>query len=131
MGRDGGISTFCVPAPRASAVEGHGNARMITCPIMPGPMSLMGGCGAPNMKVVEGFRREDICLTRPTENFCGFLFVNLDPDAKPMDEWFSGREELAAHVPQIDRLQPLEWVEIPEDCNWKCRSGFRNAITAR
>ena len=71
--------------------------------------------GAPNMKVVEGFRRDDICLTRvPTENFCGFLFVNLDPDARSMDEWFPGvREELAAHVPQIEKLKPLECL-IPE-----------------
>ena len=124
MGRDGGISTFYnVCQHRAhQLVEGHGNARMITCPYHAWTYELDGRLrGAPNMKVVEGFRREDICLTRvPTENFCGFLFVNLDPDAKPMDEWFPGvREELAAHVPQIDRLQPLEWVEIPEDCNWK------------
>ena len=75
----------------------------------------------PNIKAVEGFRREDICLTKvPIENFCGFLFVNLDPDARPMDEWFPGvRSELAAHVPQIEQLRPLEWVEIPETCNWK------------
>ena len=75
----------------------------------------------PNIKAVEGFRREDICLTKvQIENFCGFLFVNLDPDARPMDEWFPGvRFELAAHVPQIEQLRPLEWVEIPETCNWK------------
>ena len=29
------------------------------------------------------------------------------------------RAELSAFVPQIDTLKPLEWVEIPEDCNWK------------
>ena len=65
--------------------------------------------------------REDIYLTKvPIKNFCGFLFVNLDPDARPMDEWFPGvRSELAAHVPQIEELRPLEWVEIPETCNWK------------
>ena len=124
MGRDGGISTFYnVCQHRAhQLVSGSGNARMITCLYHAWTYELDGRLrGAPNMKVVEGFSRDDICLTAvPTENFCGFLFVNLDPDAKPMDEWFPGvRAELAAHVPQIDRLRPLEWVEIPEACNWK------------
>ena len=74
---------------------------MITCPYHAWTYELDGRLrGAPNMKVVEGFRRDDICLTSvPTENFCGFLFVRLDPVARPMDEWFPGvREELAAHV---------------------------------
>ena len=28
-------------------------------------------------------------------------------------------EELGAFVPLIDSLKPIEWVEIPESCNWK------------
>jgi hypothetical protein len=37
--------------------------------------------------------------------FLGFIFVNLDPDAAPMDDWFPGvRAELAAFVPQIDAI---------------------------
>ena len=37
-----------------------------------------------------------------------------------MDHWFPNvRAELCAFVPQIDRLKPLEWVEIEENCNWK------------
>ena len=70
---------------------------------------------------MPGFDRNEICLTPVRiEDFCGFLFVNLDPDAAPMDEWFPDvREELTAFVPQIDRLKPLEWVEIAENCNWK------------
>jgi hypothetical protein len=40
-----------------------------------------------------------------TEIFNGFIFVNLDPDAAPMDTWYPGvREELSAYVPQIDSL---------------------------
>jgi len=70
---------------------------------------------------VPGFEREKICLTEVrTEDFNGFIFVNLDKDAAPMDEWYPGvREELGAFVPQIDELQPLEWIEIAENCNWK------------
>ena len=67
------------------------------------------------------FPKSEICLTSVrTEVFHGFIFVNFDDDAAPMDDWFPGvREELGAFVPEIDRLAPLEWVEIPEKCNWK------------
>ena len=37
-----------------------------------------------------------------------------------MEDWFPGvRGELAKWVPDIDRLKPIEWVKIPENCNWK------------
>ena len=124
MDRDGAINAFYnVCQHRAhQLVQGSGRANVLTCPYHAWSYDLGGQLRAgPNIKAVEGFRREDICLTKvPIENFCGFLFVNLDPDARPMDEWFPGvRSELAAHVPQIEQLRPLEWVEIPETCNWK------------
>ena len=76
---------------------------------------------APGSKQVPGFDAESICLTEVrTEVFLGFVFVNLDPDAKPMDDWFPGaRAELEDWVPQWEALKPLEWVEIAENCNWK------------
>ena len=124
MDRDDTIRAFYnVCQHRAhQLVSGTGSARLITCPYHAWTYELSGQLRAgPNVKSVPGFRREDICLTSvQVENFCGFLFVNLDPQAAPMDEWFPGvREALRAHVPHIDRLQPLEWVEIPEACNWK------------
>jgi len=55
-----------------------------------------------------------------TEVFLGFVFVNLDTRARPMDSWYPGaREELEAFVPHHAELEPVEWVEIPERCNWK------------
>jgi len=62
-----------------------------------------------------------VCLTEvKIENFCGFIFANLDPLAKPMDEWFPNvRDELKSFVPHIEQLKPIEWVEVPEKCNWK------------
>ena len=46
---------------------------------------------------MPGFDKSKICLTEVrTEDFHGFIFVNLDDDAAPMDEWFPGvREEIA------------------------------------
>ena len=37
-----------------------------------------------------------------------------------MDEWFpDARSQLEQFVPNWSELKPLEWVEIPENCNWK------------
>ena len=74
----------------------------------------------PNLKAA-GIERNSICLTEVRlELFHGFIFVNLDDDAAPMDAWYPGvREELGEFVPQIDALRSLEWVKIPENCNWK------------
>ena len=54
------------------------------------------------------------------ENFCGFLFANLDPLAEPMKEWYPNvAEELSAFVPDINDLFAVEWIAAAENCNWK------------
>ena len=124
MDAEGGINCFYnVCQHRAhQLVKGSGSAKLITCPYHAWTYELTGRLRAgPNIKAVAGFPREDICLAGArVENFCGFLFVNLDNAAAGMDEWFPGaRAELRAHVPNIESLRPLEWVEVPEACNWK------------
>lgn len=123
-GKDGELRTFYnVCQHRAhQLVQGTGTTRLIVCPYHAWTYELTGGLRAgPNTKAVPGFDREAICLTSVrTEVLHGFIFVNLDDDAAPMDDWFPGvREELAEYVPQIDTLEPLEWIEISEHCNWK------------
>lgn len=123
-GRDEVIRTFYnVCQHRAhEMVSGTGNTRVVVCPYHAWTYELTGHLRAgPNIKSVPGFDRSQICLTEVrTEDFHGFLFVNLDDDAAPMDTWFPGvREEIAAFVPNVDTLAPLEWVEVPENCNWK------------
>ncbi len=122
--QDGSIRTYYnVCQHRAhELVSGEGNKPQLTCPYHAWTYELDGRLrSAPNSRVVPGFRKQDICLSGVrTEVFCGFVFVNLDPDAKPMSEWFPGVEqELREFVPHIDRLRPLEWVEVAERCNWK------------
>ena len=124
MGRDGEIRTYYnVCQHRAhQLVSGSGSTKVIVCPYHAWSYELTGELrAAPNSKSVPGFDKSKICLNQvPTENFCGFIFVNLDPNARPMDEWFPGvRDELTAFVPHIKDLRPAEWVEIPETCNWK------------
>lgn len=103
-------------------VAGEGNASLIVCPYHAWTYELTGELrGGPNTLSVEGFDRSSICLTEvQLEDFLGFIFVNLDPGAKPMESWFPGvRNELQEFIPDIEELKPLMWVEIPENCNWK------------
>ncbi len=122
--RDGVIRAFYnVCQHRAhELLQGAGNARLIVCPYHAWSYELNGHLRAgPNTSAVPGFDRREICLTEVLiEDFNGFLFANLDSGAEPMDAWFPDvREQLQAFVPHIDRLRPIEWVEVPEHCNWK------------
>jgi len=103
-------------------LEGSGNARALSCPYHSWTYALSGQLkSAPNMRAVPGFDAGKICLSEVrTEEFCGFVFVNLNPTAEPMDTWFPNvREELSAFVPGIEELKPLLHVEALERCNWK------------
>jgi carnitine monooxygenase subunit len=103
-------------------VTGEGNKRVIVCPYHAWTYELTGELRAgPNINAVSGFDKSKICLAEvQLEDFCGFLFANLDSNASSMDEWFPGvRSELSAFVPDILRLKPVEWIETPEKCNWK------------
>ena len=124
MGRDGTVRAFYnVCQHRAhQLVQGSGSTRVVVCPYHAWTYELTGQLrSGPNTKVVEGFDRSQVCLTQVrVENFVGFLFANLDPDAAPMDEWYPQvRHEMQEFVPHHASLKPLEWVEIPEACNWK------------
>lgn len=123
-GGDGEIRTFYnVCQHRAhQLVSGSGSTRVVVCPYHAWTYELTGALrAAPNAKTVEGFDKSKICLTEVrTEQFLGFIFVNLDADAKPMQDWFpNARSELEEWVPNWADLKPLEWVEVAESCNWK------------
>ena len=123
-GRDDKIRVFYnVCQHRAhQLVSGSGTTRVVVCPYHAWTYELTGALrSGPNIRAVEGFDRSDVCLTEVrAEEFLGFVFVNLDPDADPMDTWFPGaRQELEEWVPHWQELKPLEWVEVPENCNWK------------
>ncbi len=93
-GRDKQIRVFFnVCQHRAhQLVSGTGTTRVLVCPYHAWTYELTGELRAgPNLKAVEGFDKSSICLTQVrAEEFLGFLFVNLDPDAEPMEAWFPG-----------------------------------------
>ncbi len=123
-GRDGEVRCFYnVCQHRAHRlVQGTGNTRVVVCPYHAWTYELTGQFRAgPNTKSVTGFDGSKICLTEVScEEFLGFVFVNLDPEAEPMETWFpNARAELEAFLPHWATLKPLEWIDIPERCNWK------------
>jgi len=123
-GRDGDIRTFYnVCMHRAhELLAGAGNTQMITCPYHAWSYGLDGRFRrAPNQEKATGFDGSGICLTQVhTEVFAGFVFVNLDPEARPMASWYpEAEEQLRAYVPDIEALCPVAWLPVEEDCNWK------------
>ena len=103
-------------------VSDTGNSKIIVCPYHAWSYDLDGKLrAAPNASSMPNFDRSAICLSQvKTEVFCGFVFVNLDDNAKPMADWFPNAEqELRSYVPHIDELQVYKWVDVPENCNWK------------
>jgi phenylpropionate dioxygenase-like ring-hydroxylating dioxygenase large terminal subunit len=103
-------------------LTGTGNKRRVVCPYHAWSYDLDGKLkSAPNAEATPGFDFDEVCLTEVrVEMFVGFIFVNMDAGAAPMDDWFPGvREELADFVPQIRDLKLMTWTTVDEDCNWK------------
>ncbi len=103
-------------------VEGEGSRRLIVCPYHAWSYKLDGNLHkAPHTDGRAGFDAGEICLaTVPTEDFLGFLFVNLDPSAPPMDELYPGvREAIREFLPTIDRMRPIEKRHFLAESNWK------------
>ena len=113
---------FNVCRHRAHAlVKGNGHCRTIVCPYHAWTYELSGELrGGPNLAVAD-FDKSDIKLKQIlVEDFHGFLFVNMDTNAKPLDGWFPGaRQQLAEFVPHINELKPLTFESVFEKCNWK------------
>lgn len=123
-GGDGRLRTFYNVCQHRGheLVSSDGNCNVITCAYHGWTYNLDGRLKyARNSENVDGFDRSTIRLSEVrTEVFCGFVFVNLDPAAQAMCEWYPNLEsELREFVPNVERLKPLSWVEVPEDCNWK------------
>ncbi len=103
-------------------LRGAGNCKAIVCPYHAWTYDLNGQLRAgPNIDSVPGFDKSKISLVSvKLEDFHGFIFANLDPNAAPMDDWFPQvRSELLEFVPHIARLRPYTTKIFVEQCNWK------------
>ena len=110
-GDDGAIGAFYNVCRHRGhkLLEGSGNRRAIICPYHAWRYDRAGKLrAAPHSDAVAGFARENIALHRVrVEEFLGFVFVNLDADAKPLGECYPGvREALLELCPGIDSMLP-------------------------
>jgi len=123
-GQDGEIRTFCNVCMHRGheLVEGKGTKRQIVCPYHAWSYQLDGTLRqAPHAAGRPGFDAGEICLTEVrTENFAGFIFVNLDDGADPMDDIYPGaRDSIIEFLPSIERMRPIQRREFTAESNWK------------
>ncbi len=102
-------------------VEGMGNKPTLTCPYHSWVYDLTGQLmSAPNSQSVAGFDRSGICVPQiRLEEYLGFLFINLDPDADSMEDCYPGvKQQVLALCPDIE-MRAFAWQhEADEGCNW-------------
>lgn len=104
----------------AKLVEGAGNKNLFSCPYHAWTFRLDGSLHkAPNMKGVEKFNHQDFCLKAVNlEVQASFIFVNLDPNARPMAEVYSGLFEGFKRY-SFENLKKARVVETICKSNWK------------
>ncbi|MEM7208771.1 MAG: aromatic ring-hydroxylating dioxygenase subunit alpha [Pseudomonadota bacterium] len=76
---------------------------------------------APRTEKLSNFNKADICLPRVlVQEFAGFVFINLDANAKPMEEIYPGAAELILeHAPDMMDLKFESEHDFVAPVNWK------------
>lgn len=126
--RDGEIKAFYNVCPHRGhkLVEGMGNKKVIICPYHQWSYSLDGSLRHHRgTSTSQTPTKSQICLTPVrVDRLLDFIFVNLDPNAEPIAEFWPGLEEhVQATCPDLpsytlsDSPSVLHPVDIP--ANWK------------
>lgn len=106
-GRDGvlrGFYNVCPHRAHELFMEQRGNKKVIVCPYHAWAFDTKGGLRtARGSEQVAGFNPDQVCISQfKVEVFCGFIFVNLDNEAKPIAQTYPGVEvgirELAPNI---------------------------------
>lgn len=103
-------------------LRGEGRTNRITCPYHAWTYDLTGQLRrAPETERLEGFSVRDVCLdTIRVEEFCGFVFVNLDSGAAPLKEQSGGlADEIMQWAPDVERLTFAHRLSYDIASNWK------------
>ena len=123
-GRDGELRAFYNVCPHRGheLLDGQGRANLIVCPYHAWSFDLDGSLkAARNTQDMGSFKKCDFGL-KPirVEEFCGFVFVNLDPDAEPLKAQTEQLEdEIRHYCPHIEELQFAQRDVYDVACNWK------------
>lgn len=103
-------------------LEGAGNTTRIMCPYHAWTYKLDGQLvRAPHTETLEDFNAKDICLDQvQVEEFCGFIYVNLDPSAASLVSQSGDLETEIRHwAPDIDQLTFARRLIYEIKSNWK------------
>ncbi len=108
---------------RAHALlSGDGNTTRIMCPYHAWVYRLSGELvRAPETDNLEDFQPKEICLDQvQVEEFCGFIYVNLDPDAASLASTTGDLETEIRHwAPDIENLTFGHRLVYDIKSNWK------------
>ncbi len=99
---------------------GRGSCRHLVCPFHGWRYTLEGVlAAAPRMQGAENFDPADFGLVQvPCAQRSGFLFVNVDGNAGPIDDWLGDFDAL--HQPWgLESLVTASTREFSVACNWK------------
>jgi len=103
-------------------LNGCGNAKLIVCPYHAWTYQMDGRLrSATGQKRVEGFEAEEFGL-KPVrvEEYCGFVFVNLDPDALAIREQAGNLEaDMRAFCAEPEKLKFAHRLTYELKANWK------------
>jgi len=105
-----------------SLVQGRGRVKALTCPYHAWVYGLDGALKhSRNTGDLAGFDRCDFALSQvQVESLCGFLFVNLDPEASSLASQAPGLEdELRHYCPEIDKIEFARRDVFDVAANWK------------
>ena len=104
----------------STLLHGRGNTRSIVCPYHAWTYNLDGSLrGAPAMGQNEGFCKSDYRLPQlRCEEWLGWVFVSLNPDAPPVAKQLAGVEKLVAGYDMTNYTEAF-FEEHVWDTNWK------------
>ena len=103
-------------------LSGEGNITRIMCPYHAWVYKLDGQLvRAPHTETLEDFQPKDICLDEvQVEEFCGFVYVNLDRSAPPLRDLSGDLETEIRHwAPDIEELTFAHRLTYDIKSNWK------------
>ena len=123
-GRDGALRAFYNVCQHRGheLVQGSGRTNLLTCPYHAWSYDLDGALKrSRNTADMASFDACEFSLKAVrSEEFCGLIFVNLDPDAAPFAEQAAGLEkEIRKYCPRLEELSFAQRDEYSVAANWK------------
>jgi phenylpropionate dioxygenase-like ring-hydroxylating dioxygenase large terminal subunit len=103
-------------------LSGSGSTRSIVCPYHAWVYALDGQLrGARRADRMDSFDKSEICLEQvQVEEFGGFVYVNLDPAARPLGEQAADLAvEIERWAPDVARLTHAKRLTYDVQSNWK------------